>query len=90
MNRNDIIGDIWKAKLLLSDYTLTDIVEDKETFLTLVNRYIDRIGDPKLSLVFEKVCISTGKEEDLYTEILTDLLTELETNLHITTDTKEA
>ena len=90
MIRDDIISNVLKAKLLLSDYTMTDNAEDKDTFLTLIREYLDALEDPKISLVFDRICLSDGREKDLYTEILTDLLSKLETSLHITTDIKEA
>ena len=88
MTRDDIISNVLKASLLLSDYTMAEEPEEKDTLLTLIREYLDALEDSKISLIFDKICLSDGKEKDLYIEILTDLLTKLETSLHITT--KEA
>ena len=88
MTRDDIISNVLKASLLLSDYTMAEEPEEKDALLTLIRDYLDALKDSKLSLIYDKICLSDGQEKELYIEILTDLLLKLETSLHIAT--KEA
>lgn len=71
---DDLIGDILKADLLLSDYTLVDDPEDKETTLELLGRYIYDMGDNNAVYLYSKICDSSPEENDLYVWILMDYL----------------
>ena len=67
--------DLEKAALLISDYTLAGSLEDKDTFLAIAGNYIRRLDDPKIELIYSRVCEAPDeKEKELYTEILIELL----------------
>ena len=67
-------NSIEKASLLISDYTLTDSIEEKDSFLYLAGKYIQDIGNPEITLMYYKVCDSDIHEKEIYLEILIDLL----------------
>lgn len=72
--RDNLIGNVLKANLLLSDYTLVTDPEDKETTLGLLGRYIYDMGDNNAVYLYSKICDSCPEEKDLYVEILMDHL----------------
>lgn len=79
--RDNLISNVLKADLLLSDYTLVTDPEDKETTLELLGRYIYDMDDNKAVYLYAKICDSCQEEKDLYVEILTDHLQKSKSNL---------
>ena len=79
--RDNLISNVLKADLLLSDYTLVTDPEDKETTLELLGRYIYDMDDNNAVYLYSKICDSCQEEKDLYVEILTDYLQKSKSNL---------
>lgn len=78
---DDLISNVLKADLLLSDYTLVTDPEDKETTLELLGRYIYDMDDHNAVYLYSKICDSCHEEKDLYIEILMDHLQKSKSNL---------
>lgn len=77
-NTGDKLGNVLKADLILSDYTLSSDTEEKLLLFNLLDSYIGKIDDPKTTLVFNRMAtIENAKEKDLYIEILMDILSDL-------------
>ena len=69
------IDGIRKARLLISDYTLTASKEEKEIFLRIAGGYIFQSENPEIILIYHQVCSATNEsDKDTYLEILIDLL----------------
>ena len=79
--RDNLISNVLKADLLLSDYTLVTNPEDKDTTLELLGRYIYVMDDHKAVYLYSKICDSCQEEKDLYIEILIDHLQKNKSNL---------
>ncbi len=79
--RDNLIGNVLKVDLLLSDYTLVTDSEDKEVTLELLGRYIYDMDDNKAVYLYSKICDSSQEEKDLYVEILMDYLEKCKSNI---------
>lgn len=79
--RDNLISNVLKADLLLSDYTLVTDPEDKEVTLELLGRYIYDMDDNKAVYLYSKICDSSQEEKDLYVEILMDYLEKCKSNI---------
>ena len=78
--RDNIISNVLKANLLLSDYALATDLEEKNTILGILDRYFYELQETRVSVMFRKLCET---KEDLYVEILMDLIAELQEELNI-------
>ena len=78
---DNLIGNVLKADLLLSDYTLVTDPEEKDFLLELLGRYIYDLEDKKVILMYSKICDSDEKEKDIYVEILMDLISEYKSEI---------
>ena len=78
--RDNIISNVLKANLLLSDYSLTTDLEEKNTILDILDRYLCELRDTRALIIFRKLCET---KEDLYVEILMDLIAEHQEELNI-------
>lgn len=72
--RDLLMSTILKIERLISDYTLSTSIEEKEIFLTICRRYIDILDNPEITLIFNMICGSTENEKEEYISILIDLI----------------
>lgn len=76
-NYDERIGNLLKAELVLSDYTLATDPEERKIHLAMLDRYIMTLDDPTLSLYFVRFTTTSDEtEKDLYIEILMELFAE--------------
>ena len=75
--KDTFVGNVKKAHLLYSDYTMTADPTEKETFLEMLGTYIYALSNPKATLTYHKICDCCERDKDLYTEILGDVLAQI-------------
>lgn len=78
--RDDIISNVLKIDLLLSDYAQATESQEQKSILDTMCRYTDGLQDTRVSIMFRKLCES---KNDIYVEILSDLMSEYLTELKL-------
>lgn len=76
--RDFLIGNVLKAELMLSDWTLVDDEQEKNICLELLEQYISNLDYPKATFIFNQFLNTRdNKSRDVYIDILFDLITEI-------------